>query len=100
MPKYKKRDPEFTAIQFTGSNIREVMDELGPGYKTSYNLDLEDATSFTFQVPYDRRADRGVRKGYYVVKAEDGTISVLHSSVFESAYEPVRRAGRPPKEKK
>ena len=98
MPKYKKRDPEFTAIQFTGSNIQEIMDELGPEFTTTHRKDLENATSFTLRgygweliipvqtwIVVDPPAQRWFLKWPEQIAAE---------------YEPVRRAGRPPKEKK
>lgn len=97
MPRYKKRDPEYTAVQFTGSNIREVMEELGPEFSTIYDLDIKGATSFnltgygcTISVWRDAWivVDRD-REKWHEYKADD----------FEFAFEPVKRVGRPPKPK-
>lgn len=98
MPKYKKRDPEYTAIQFTGSNIREVMDELGPEFSTIYDLDIKGATDFTLKgYGWERR----VPKGYWITVEHAFESCLLHCPEdFEREYEPVKRVGRPPKEKK
>ena len=98
MPKYKKRDPEYTAIQFTGSNIREVMEELGPEFSTIYNLDIKGATDFTLKgYGWERR----VLKGYWITVEHAFESWLLHyPEDFEREYEPVKRVGRPPKEKK
>lgn len=98
MPKYKKRDPEYTAIQFTGSNIREVMDELGPEFSTIYDLDIKGATDFVlegygFKLP--------VPRGVWVIADHYAQQWRLESPEdFEREYEPVKRVGRPPKERK
>lgn len=98
MPKYKKRDPEYTAIQFTGSNIREVMDELGPEFSTHYDLDIENATEF-YLLGYGW--DRSVKAGHWiVVDHESQAWRKYYPDDFEREYAPVKRVGRPPKEKK
>lgn len=98
MPKYKKRDPEFTAVQFTGSNIQEIMDELGPQFTTPHRKDLENATSFTLR---GYGWERIVRENMWIVT--DPVVQaflLLWPDEFAAKYEPIRRAGRPPKEKK
>lgn len=97
MPKYKKRDPEYTAIQFTGSNIREVMDELGPEFSTIYDLDIKGATDFELK---GLGLTWGVLSGdWIVVDWDGGAWRPVPASLFEREYEPVKRVGRPPKAK-
>lgn len=98
MPKYKKRDPEFTAIQFTGSNIQEIMDELGPEFTTTHRKDLENATSFTLR-GYGN-TDIVALSEWIIVDPDIGEWVTHTNRGFSQEYEPVRRAGRPPKEKK
>lgn len=98
MPKYKKRDPEYTAIQFTGSNIREVMDELGPEFRTHYNLDIKGATDFIVSgYSWVTSVSAG---NWIIVDHEVGTWHQEHPDDFERKYHPVKRVGRPPREKK
>lgn len=98
MPKYKKRDPEYTAIQFTGSNIREVMDELGPEFSTIYDLDIRGATDFVLEGYHKTHK---IHTGEWIVTdLEKGGWIVLHPDDFDWQYTPVKRVGRPPKEKK
>lgn len=98
MPKYKKRDLEFTAIQFTGSNIEEVMAELGPKFSTKHRLDLEGATTFDVT---GHGWPQTVRSGQWiVVDPEVENWTLYWPEDFTARYEPIRRAGRPPKEKK
>lgn len=98
MPKYKKRDPEYTAVHFNGSNIREVMDELGPEFSTIYDLDIQGATGFTLK---GYGWERGVLAGNWVVVDREAETWLQYDRwSFEREYEPVKRIGRPPKEKK
>lgn len=98
MPKYKKRDPEYTAVQFTGSNIREVMDELGPDFRTYHMLDLKDAESF---LVYKGSEPIPILRGWWiVVDRDEDTWETYSPSAFNLLFEPVKRAGRPPKDKK
>lgn len=97
MPKYKKRDPEYTAIQFTGSNIREVMDELGPEFSTIYDLDIKGATDFVLE-GYGWALTVPARC-WIVVDRYTETWQVNYPEDFEETYEPVKRVGRPPKAK-
>lgn len=97
MPKYKKRDPEYTAIQFTGSNIREVMDELGPEFSTIYDLDIKGATDFVLK-GYHRESK--VLNRMWITVDHPFESWLLHwPEDFEREYEPVKRVGRPPKAK-
>lgn len=98
MPKYKKRDPEYTAIQFTGSNIREVMEELGAGFKTHYKYDLEGATSFLLEGVLG--ALHVVQGDWVVVDRQTDIYWAYGPAQFELEFEPIKRVGRPPKEKK
>lgn len=97
MPKYKKRDPEYTAIQFTGSNIREVMDELGPEFSTIYDLDIKGATDFVLKgYGWEHRIPQGwwVTVDHFL---EDWWVEC--DADFKAMYEPIKRVGRPPKAK-
>lgn len=97
MPKYKKRDPEYTAIQFTGSNIREVMDELGPEFSTIYDLDIKGATDFVLK---GRGKECSVSADEWVlVDWELKGFAVYYDRAFKAYFEPVKRVGRPPKAK-
>lgn len=98
MPKYKKRDPEYTAIQFTGSNIREVMEELGPEFSTHYNLDIKGATDFVLK-GYGRES-RVLKHMWITVDPPLEKWLLHYPGDFEREYEPIKRVGRPPKEKK
>lgn len=98
MPKYKKRDPEYTAIQFTGSNIREVMEELGPEFSTIYDLDITGATDFILE-GYGWTGTVGAGDWVIVDHAAQGWVWENNWN-FEREFEPVKRIGRPPKEKK
>lgn len=103
MPKYKRRDPEYTAIQFTGSNIREILDELGPDFSTPHSLDLKDAETFglTRTWPSKFRETRIVRRGRWIVVAHEVAEWFLkRDEDFRLEYETVKRGGRPPKERK
>ena len=96
MPKYKKREPEYTAIQFTGSNIREVMDELGPEFSTIYDLDIKGATNFVLK---GYGWGLSVLQGQWVVvEHETQKWRLEFADAFEQEYEPVKRVGRPPKQ--
>lgn len=98
MPKYKKRDPEYTAVQFTGSNIREVLDELGPEFSTIYDAGLKDIADFRLK---GYGWELTVFKGMWItVDYPVGTWLLHYPDDFEREYEPVKRVGRPPKEKK
>lgn len=98
MPKYKKRDPEFTAIQFTGSNIQEILDELGPEFFTFHRHDLTDATTFELTgYGFTLTVYRGF---WIVVDPAVESWQAYFPEDFTARYEPIRRAGRPPKEKK
>lgn len=97
MPKYKKRDPEYTAIQFTGSNIREVMGELGPEFSTIYDLDIKGATDFTLKgYGFERKVDKNL---WVAVDHFAESWTLYYPEDFEVLYEPVKRVGRPPKAK-
>lgn len=102
MARYKKRDPEFLAVQFNGSNIQEMLDELGGNFGTSYPKDAKDYASFTLYVLRDKyREDMLVRKGEWVVSdPATGGVQQLSDKIFRSRYEAVKQVGRPPKEKK
>lgn len=95
MPKYKKRVPEYTAIQFTGSNIREVMEELGPEFSTIYDLDIKGATDFTLKgYGFERKVDKNM---WVTVDHFAGSWTLYCPDDFGAMYEPVKRVGRPPK---
>lgn len=102
MPKYKKRDPEIIAVQFTGSNIQEVMDELGPLFATNHRKDLKDATTFT--LAHSGRAGLDtviVNRDEWIAYTPDTNSFLLYlDSEFHDRFETVKRVGRPAKEKK
>lgn len=102
MPRYKLRDPEYTAIQFTGSNVREILEELGPEYSTPHSLDSEDAETFNLiRLSRGFRDSRLVRRGaWVVVERGSGDWFFESDEEFHQSFELVRRGGRPAKEKK
>lgn len=102
MPRYKLRDPEYTAVQFTGSNVREILEELGPGYSSPHSLDLKDAETFVISRQTGGHKDsRLVRKGsWVVVERGSGDWFFESDEEFHQSFELVRRGGRPAKEKK
>ena len=97
MPRYKARVPEFLAVQFTGSNIKEVLDELGGKFGTSFPLDAKDYPSFVVYVVRERyREDLQVSKGDWIVHdPEVGTVKVLKDTEFKAQFEAVKQVGRP-----
>lgn len=111
MPKYTKREPEFTAIHFNGGNIQDFLDELGPDFSTVYPVDTEMSD---FAIRYRVTGlNYQVRRGYWLVyDAEFGDVQVIPDAEFQRYYVPRKRAevaveekpaarrGRPPKEKK
>lgn len=101
--RYRKRDPEFLACQFDGSNIGEVLDSLGGAFSTRYPRDAKGYSSFVLSVVRDKyREDFSVYKGQWVVfDPVLGSVAVLPDGEFRARYEAVKRPGRPPaKEKK
>lgn len=102
MPKYKKRDPEIIAVQFTGSNIQEVMDELGPLFATNHRKDLKDATTFTLAHSGRAGLDTYITpKGIWIAYTPDTNTVLFYSDQdFHDRFETVKRVGRPPKEKR
>lgn len=102
MPRFKEKVPEFLAVKFTGSNIREVLDELGPKFSTSYPEDAKDYTSFVLGVLRERyKEDLQVRQGEWVVYNPDtGWVKVYSEEEFDSRFEAVKKPGRPAKDKK
>jgi len=101
MPKYKKRDPEFTAVQFTGDNLQEVVDELGPTYTVVVrDLRTTEMPSVTLHRDKNTPAIAIIYAGEWAV-LDRGTdaLRILTDDRFQREFEPVKRAGRPPKGK-
>lgn len=100
--RYKKRDPEFLACQFDGSNIGEVLDELGGSFSTRYPRDAKGYSSFVLSIVRDKfRGDFSVYKGQWVVfDPVLGSVVVLPDGEFKARYEAVKRPGRPATTKK
>lgn len=97
MARFKRRDPVFLAVQFSGSNIGEVLDELGGRFRTSYPLDADGYGSFVLEVVREGFLESfQVRRGEWVVHDPDtGFVRVLDGDEFKGMYEPVKVAGRP-----
>lgn len=93
----KKRDPEFLAYQFTG-DVGEFMGQLGPGFDTIYDLKIKNATGISLN---RHGGSFYIHKGDWIVIDSD-TLEprIVLGSQFEKEYEPIRKPGRPSKEKK
>lgn len=98
MPKYKERRPEYTAVQFTGSNVGEILDEFGPRIQTPHGRGTVDAETLT--IWYQGNATL-IRRGHWLLwdeKAPEGyELSVLNEVAFRKRFEAVNKGGRPKK---
>lgn len=79
--KYRRKRCLIDAVQFTGSNYRELDGLVG----TPTNWD-GDPDQFLVQTP---EGERTARVGDWLIRDERGALGVASPVIFEETYEPV-----------
>jgi hypothetical protein len=84
MAKYRTKQVEVEAVQWTGENRAEV-EALEPDHVAYYRL----TNSFLIDTPDTSTGCEQVGVGDYVVKGADGSLRRLQDEAFYQQYEPV-----------
>jgi len=91
--RYRKRPVEVDTIEWTGSNINELIDFTGGDFRLVNPDDGDFAPDVTAKV-YDRLHDTwvGVKTGQHVIHGVKGEFYPIDPEVLATTYEPASEA--------
>lgn len=88
--KYKTKPCEIEAVQYDGSNQKEIMDFVGESliyYSLNLDIPWNDDKSYVYMAVMTLEGRMRISKGDYIIKGLRGEFYPCKPDVFEKKYE-------------